>query len=295
MELMQLQMFVAAAEGGSLQKAAERVRRTPQAVSMAIGKLEDEIGVLLFDRSLGRGIRLTSAGEILVDSARRALTLLDEALVAVKEIRGALRGRLRIGANQSIGEFLLPRLTHSFQERYPGIVLRIVIGYSDAILAALRRGDVDLALVADRPRDSALQVQPLMMDRLVAIVHPRHRLARHDAIPLREFGSESLILLTEESELRERVVETFHHFGVPLNVRVETETLDSVKRMVAQNMGIGIVPALCVTKEDSESLATKTIEEFREDRSLWIVHPATPSPACRAFVALLTLELAAWR
>src|SRR6476619_1995070 len=129
MELMQLQMLVAAAEEKSLQKAADRVSRTPQAVSMAIGKLEDEIGVLLFDRA-SRGFRLTAEGEVLVDYAQRLLSLLNEALVAIEHTSSAKQGRLRIGANQSIGEYLLPRLTHTFGERNPGIQLKIVIGFS---------------------------------------------------------------------------------------------------------------------------------------------------------------------
>jgi DNA-binding transcriptional LysR family regulator len=293
MELMQLQMLVAAAEGKSLQKAAERVSRTPQAVSMAIGKLEDEMGVLLFDRSSSRGFCLTAEGEVFVDYARRSLALLNEALAAVAQVGSAQRSRLRIGANQSIGEYLLPRLTHAFRNGNPGVRLKIVIGFSEFILSALRRGDVDVALVADKPRDRELKVQPLMTDRLIAILNPQHPLAGQESIQLKALGTESLVLLSEASELRERVVETFRRFGIPLNLHVETGTLDSIKRMVAQNMGIGIVPSLCVTKEEEKDLIVKTIKEFPEDRSLWIVHPLFPSAPCQAFVALLKSELAA--
>jgi len=292
MELMQLQMLVAAAEEKSLQKAAERVSRTPQAVSMAIGKLEDELGVLLFDRALSRGFRLTAEGEVFVDYARRTLLLLNEALAAIERIGSAQRGRLRIGANQSIGEYLLPRLTHIFQERNPGVKLKIVIGFSKSIVSALRNGDVDLALVADRPRDKELTVQPLMTDRLVAVLNPGHPLADQESIQLHALGTESLVLLTEASELRERVVETFRRFRIQLNLHVETGTLDSIKRLVAQNMGIGIVPSLCITREDSRNLIVKTIEEFPEDRYLWIVHPPVPSAPCQTFITLLKSELA---
>ncbi|HLY05938.1 MAG TPA: LysR substrate-binding domain-containing protein [Rhizomicrobium sp.] len=290
MELMQLQMFVAAAEAHSLQRAAERVRRTPQAVSMAIGKLEDEIGVLLFDRG-ARGFRLTSAGEVFLGHAKRALNVLNEALAAIKDIRGAQKGHLRIGANQSIGEYILPQLTQSFRERYPGVTLRIVIGYSEAILSALENGDVDVALVAEKPKDRQLQVQLLMTDRLVAILNPRHSLAAREAVTLRELAAESLILLTETSELRERVVETFRRAGIALDPCVETGTLDSVKRMAARDMGIGIVPLLSVTAEESDRLVARTIDAFQQDRPLWIVQPENPSPASQAFVALLKAQI----
>lgn len=90
---MQLQMLIAVAEERSLQKAADRVYRTPQAISFAIGKLTLEVGLPLFDRSPGRRCRLTPAGEALVDYARRLLSLRDEALATMEEIRdGDRRG-----------------------------------------------------------------------------------------------------------------------------------------------------------------------------------------------------------
>src|SRR5579862_918285 len=290
MELMQLQMFVAAAEAHSLQKAGERVHRTPQAVSMAIGKLEDEIGVLLFDRA-SRGFRLTAAGDVFLVHAKRALNVVNEALAAIKEIGSVQKGHLRIGANQSIGEYILPQLAQSFRQRFPGVTLKIVIGYSEAILSALENGDVDVALVAEKPKDRQLQVQLLMTDRLVAILDPRHPLAAREAVTLRELAAESLILLTETSELRERVVETFRRAGIALDPCVETGTLDSVKRMAARDMGIGIVPLLSVTAEESDRLVARTIDAFQQDRPLWIVQPENPSPASQAFVALLKAQI----
>ena len=295
MELMQLQMLVAVAEEGTLQKAAGRVCRTAPAVSIAIAKLEEEIGTALFDRSLGRDFRLTTAGEVLVGYAKRLLSLRDEALAAVGEVKNAKRGHLRIGANQSIGEYILPHLTKAFLERYPDVKLKVVIGYSDAVLAALKHHDLDLALVASQTRDPALQANVLLHDRLVAVMNPAHRLSSSkDVIPIKELGVESLILLTATSELRERVVETFRRSGVPLNVRVETETLESIKKMAAQNMGIGIVPRMCVREENGSKLVVKTIAEFREERTHWLVsrrQAAEPSPVCQAFLKLIKSEL----
>lgn len=209
MELMQLQMLVAVAEEGTLQKAAERVFRTAPAVSIAISKLEDEMGTPLFDRTLGRDFRRTAAGEVLVDYAKRLISLRDEALAAVEEIRDVKRGQLRIGANQSIGEYLLPQLTKVFLERYPDVKLKVVIGYSDAVLTALKHHELDLALVASQPRDNDVRGQLLMRDKLVAVVSPGHHFATRDVIRIQELGTEPLIVLSASSELRERVIETF--------------------------------------------------------------------------------------
>jgi DNA-binding transcriptional LysR family regulator len=138
MELMQLQMLVAVAEEGTLQKAAARVYRTAPAVSIAISKLEDEVGTLLLDRTQRHRFCLTAAGGVLADYARSLISLRDEAVAAMEGIRNIERGQLCIGANQSMGEYLLPQLTQSFQQRYPGVRLKVVIGYSDAVLSALK-------------------------------------------------------------------------------------------------------------------------------------------------------------
>jgi DNA-binding transcriptional LysR family regulator len=295
MELMQLQMLVAVAEERTLQKAAGRVYRTPQAISTAIGKLKDEIGTPLLDRGLGRDLRLTPAGEALVNYARRMLSLRDEALATMEEIRDARSGHLRIGANQSVGEYLLPEITKAFQVRYPGIKLKVMIGYSDAVVSALKHHELDIALVASQTRDEDLRSQLLMHDRLMAVMSPRHPLAGRDVIHIQELSGEPLIILTAKSELRERVVEVFKRFRVALNVQVETETLESVKNMAVQGMGVGIVPQICIKQEEARGdLVAKTIAEFGVERSLWLVcrHSSTLAPASRAFVKVIQSEFA---
>ena len=292
---MQLQMLVAVAEEGSLRKAAGRVYRTAPAVSIAISKLEDEIGTSLLDRARGQGFHLTAAGEVLVGYARDLISLRDEALAAVEGIRNIERGQLRIGANQSIGEYLLPQLMQSFQKHYPGVKLKVVIGYSDAVLLALKHWELDVALVAGQPQDKDLRGRLLMRDRLVAIMSARHRLADRDPLQLRELAGEPLIVLTAKSELRERVAATFQRSHAALNVQVETGTLESIKKMAARDMGVGIVPRMCVhEEEESGDLIVRTVEEFREERMLWIVcRRGALSPACRAFIKVTKSELKA--
>jgi DNA-binding transcriptional LysR family regulator len=295
MELMQLQMLVAVAEEGTLLKAAERVYRTAPAVSVAISKLEKEIGTPLLDRSTGHDFRLTTAGEVLVDYAKRLLLLRDEALATIEEVRNAKRGHLRIGANQSIGEYLLPHLTKAFIEKFPNVKLKVVIGYSDSVLVALKRHDLDLALVASQPRDQELRAQALLHDRLVAVMSSAHPLASKETIHIQELGEEPLIVLSASSELRNRVAEVFRRARVPLNVRIETETLESIKQMATQSMGIGIVPSMSVKKEKARGeLIVKMIAEFKEERTLWLVYRSQipePSPVCQAFMKLIKAQL----
>ena len=288
MDLMQLRMLLAVADGKSLQRAGLTVGRTPQAVSMAIDKLEKQLGLALLQAAAGKGLTLTPAGEALADSARRALSLLDEGVSAAKEIACGQRGALHIGANQSIGEHVLPRVTDLFHKRYPDVKLKVTIEYTDTVLASLSRGEMDIALVAHAAREAHLTSTLLMKDRVVAVMSTHHALAAADGLGIADLASQSLILLSEPSELNERVVETFRRFQVSMNPCVMTSTLESIKRMAAQNVGIGIVPRLCVGQEPKlAGLAVKTIAEFGDDRELWMVCPSDPSPACRGLCAII--------
>ena len=121
MELMQLEMFVAMVEEGSFHKAAERVFRTQPAVSIAIRKLEQELGSQLFDRANRNACVLTDTGEVLYGFAKQLLNLRDEAIITLQQLHNLQSGRIRIGANESTGLYLLPRLILAFREQYPKI------------------------------------------------------------------------------------------------------------------------------------------------------------------------------
>jgi DNA-binding transcriptional LysR family regulator len=138
MDLMQLEMFVAAAELRSVQRASERVFRTQPAVSMAIRKLEEEIGSPLFDRSSRGNYQLTAAGEVLFAHAKRLLGLRDEALTHVRELQSLEEGRVRIGANESAGNYLLPPLIQAFRKKYPKVRIDVTRQNSRQLIHDIR-------------------------------------------------------------------------------------------------------------------------------------------------------------
>jgi DNA-binding transcriptional LysR family regulator len=172
MELMQLEMFVAVAEGGSIAKASERVFRTQPAVSIAIKKLENEINAKLFDRSRRYEFRLTEVGEAFYSYATRLLSLRSEALSAVTELAQVRTGRLRVGANESISINLLPRLTQAFLGRFPGVQIEVQCDRSERLLRELKERRLDLALLSFVPDDDDLDAQFMMQDELVLIASP---------------------------------------------------------------------------------------------------------------------------
>jgi DNA-binding transcriptional LysR family regulator len=287
MELMQLRMLVAVVEEGSIQKAAERVFRTAPAVSMALRKLEVEMGTPVFYRVEPREHALTPAGEVLVNYARHMLALHSEALGAVKEISKGRRGTLCIGTNESINLYVLPQLTQAFHELCPEIKVEVTCDHSSALISALSQHQLDVALVAYCPNDQDLETYPIMTDDLVVITSPEHPLASKETLHISDLGSESIIIEGDSSSLYDTVVEAFRRFHTPLHVSVESGTIEAIKRMVERKLGIGIVPRMCVQEEGaSGKLKLKQVEDFREERTLWAARRRNEShyPAAQVFM-----------
>src|SRR6266704_2879329 len=177
MELTQLEFFLMVVEQGSFSKAAVRVYRTQPAVSIAVRRLEEEIGAQLFDRSQ-KTPTLTDAGELVYDYAQRILVLRDQARNVVAELRSLQRGRVRIGANESTSLYLLPHLILEYRALHPDVMVEIFRQSSDRLPREVLDRNVDFALMAFEPVDDDLESFPVLRDELVLITHPQHHLAR---------------------------------------------------------------------------------------------------------------------
>ncbi len=298
MELMQLEMFVAVVEEGSVHAAAERVFRTQPAVSMAIRKLEDRIGSPLFDRTKRHDYLLTPAGEVLYSYATRLLNLRNEAVAAIESLVKLRQGQLRIGANESTNSYLLPQLTQVFHHRYPNIKIEAVCQHTNGLIRQLKERRLDLALLAYLPEGHDLEARPLLRDEVVLITSPRHHLAARARVHVRELGKESVIVESQPSSVSEKVVEAFSSFETTLNIRVESATIDMIKKMVAKNAGVGFVPLMCVREEIARrELVSLPVEGFQQKRTLWAVRrrEGPHSHAAEAFMQVVKLEMENFR
>src|SRR5258708_29451182 len=206
MELMQLEMFVAMVEEGNFHKAAEKVFRTQPAVSMALRKLEREIGSPLFDRSSRNAYVLTDTGVVLYEHARRLLNLRDETIVAIEELHSLQTGRIRLGANESASLFLLPRLILAFREKYPKIKIEVIRQLSERLPYELRQRNLDFAILSFQPEEGDLEATPIMRDELVLIAAPDHSFAGQERVPIPGLGAESFIVHQARSSSRKKVL-----------------------------------------------------------------------------------------
>lgn len=289
MEISQLEFFVSVVEEGGFSKAAERVFRTQPAVSIAIRRLEEEIGTPLFERSQ-KTLVLTQAGELFYDYAARILMLRDQALDVANELRSLQRGRVRIGANESTSLYLLPRLILDYRSRYPNVMVEIFRKTSDRLPREVLDRNVDFALMAYEPVDSDLESFPVLQDELVFVVHPEHPLANRHSVRIEDLGGESFLAHSVKTGSRRKVMDSFAQHHTPLNITMELATVETIKRFVQLKIGVAFVPRMCVEEElDRGALVSVPVEDLVYTRTLWgtYLQSANLSPAAAAFLKIL--------
>jgi len=288
MELMQLEMFVAVVEVGSVRGAAERVFRTQPAVSIAMSKLEREFDAPLFDRSKRYGYRLTQAGEELYRYARQMLRLRDETLTALHNICDVRAGRLRIGANESISLHLLPQLAQAFLAAYPEVRMELKRERSATLLADLKSANLDLALVSFQPEDRSLDSAFVMRDKLVLVTSSAHRFAAKGRVGIEKLGMERLLVMdiSEPSPWHGKIAKALLEANASLHPVVENAPIESIKKMVSIGLGIGFVPLMAVQQEKARGeLAVVDVNNLELERSICLVwRRAALSPAAKAFL-----------
>ncbi len=164
-----LRTFLAVVQHGSARAAARHLSVTESAVSASLAALHREVGVVLLERS-GRGLRLTEAGQVFSDYAGGILGLMEESLAAVRQGRNAERGRLRLGAVTTAGEYLAPGLLASFTRRYPDVEITLDVGVRDVVLARLVQHQLDVVIGGRPPAGRGLVTRATRPNSLVVVV-----------------------------------------------------------------------------------------------------------------------------
>lgn len=205
------------ARAGSIRKAADRLRIASTALNRSILNVEKELGTPLFER-LPRGVRLTAAGEVLIATIRRSLSDLASASSQIEQLRGLVRGTVRIACAESAANDLIPETIARYQERYPGVQFQLLVGSTAPLIMSLMADENDLLLAHDPPSSNQLNVIETIKQPLCAMMRPGHPLAKRTSLRLAEcqpypvalgvetFGSRRLIdALLTKSRLTLRV------------------------------------------------------------------------------------------
>ena len=285
----ELEVFLAVAQERSFSRAARRVLRTQPAVSLAIRRLEEELGERLFDRS-SKTPSLTDAGELLRDYAERLANLRSEIRTALTELRQLQRGRVRIGANETGALYLLPLIAR-YRKLYPSVAVEVVRSLARNIPQELLKRSLDLGVLSYAPAEPQLASVVVYRDRLSFIVYPSHRLARRRHASIRELGKEVFAAHNVSSPYRERVLRTFEKHRVPLHMDVELPTVESIKKFVEMRQAVALVPRMCIEEEIAQGGVVEVeIPELRIERKLRVVYRRGDplSHAAQAFLQLVT-------
>ena len=285
MDINQLEVLIAVAEERGFSRAAERLFRTQPAVSQTIRRLEEEVGAHLFDRSSKDGT-LTDAGQVLLKYAHQMLRMRQDALEAIKELKGLHRGKLTIGANEYTVTYLLSVLP-VFRSRHPHIKVEVKRGMASRIPAEVLGREVEIGIVSFWASDPALKAVAVGTDELALVVSPKHPLAGRKSVSVRELGVESFIAHNVRSPYRDRVVQTFEKYRTPLNISMEMPTLEAIKRLVEREMGVALIPKMAVqTEVKLGQLVALKVTEMHLERKLYLIHRkgAKLSHAARAFL-----------
>ncbi|MBA0047347.1 LysR family transcriptional regulator [Mycobacterium sp. NPDC050853] len=249
MEIHQLRYLVAVADAASFTKAAGALHVAQPGVSAQIRLLERELGQELFDRS-GRRVRLTDAGEAVVPYARAALAAVEGVREAADEIGGLLRGHIAFGTVTSHGADL-PALLSAFHHDHPAITITLAEAKSDELIAGLRAGRLDgaiLALGAEEPEGLGLRIvddQPL-----VAAVAADDPLAKRRTATLNMLCERTLICLPTGSGIRSILESACQGAGLTPNVAFEASSPRSLLTLVEQGLGVAVVPAPYLRNRD---------------------------------------------
>ena len=288
MELYPLKVFLTVATEKSFSRAAEKLLRTQPAVSLAIQKLEGDLGERLIDRS-GKDLMLTDAGKIVLEYARRFENIQGELGNALTELRDNSAGRLIIGANESSALYLLGHL-QQYRRTYPKVKVQVRRSMSSKIPSQLIDGDLELGVVSYDPEDDRIVAMVIYTDHLAFVVSPKHRFAARAELSITELGMETFIAHNVLSPYRASVLREFQLHKVPLNMDVEMPTIETIRKLVQRNEGVAFIPRMCVEQEIQQgTLCEIRVAEMSVERKIRLVYPARRalSHAARAFLELV--------
>jgi DNA-binding transcriptional LysR family regulator len=239
MENFRLRVFRAVARHLNFRIAAEELLLTQSAVTQQIKALESELDVPLFDRAGGR-VALSVAGGALLPFAERLAELSAQAREAVAAATGGSAGRLSLGASQTIGQYLLPKLIAGFLQQYPKVEISVIGGNTQTILEALVEHRVQLCLIEGPPMRRDVQLEPFMEDHMVCVVPAGHKWADAE-ISLEQLQGATLVARELGSGSRRIVEQALEKAGVEVKKLHLVMTFDSTEGLLsAVEAGLGI-------------------------------------------------------
>lgn len=287
MELRQLHQFVAVADTLNFRRAAERLHMAQPPLSVAIRKLEEEVGTPLFTR-LARGVQLTAAGHAALRTARLCLDQAENLPAAARAAAGGESGRLRVGFVGSATYSLMPRLLPAFRARYPQVELVLRESTNLELLAMIEADRIDIGLVRyPTASASSLRFEVVERDVFCAVLPAGHPLAKKRRLSLRDLAGEPLIdyASTRVPGLHAMVMLAFQQAGLSPRAVQEATQVQTVISLVQSGMGVALVPSVA-QRLSPDKVVFRPIDDLPASASIAIAmasHPQSESATAMRF------------
>jgi DNA-binding transcriptional LysR family regulator len=252
--LDQLRILKAIASEGSFKRAADSLYVSQPAVSLQVQNLERQLNVPLFDRG-GRRAQLTEAGHLLLDYGEKILTLCQETCRAIEDLQNLQGGTLIVGASQTTGTYLLPRMIGMFRQRYPDVAVQLQVHSTRRTSWSVANGQVDLAIIGGEvPSElqETLQITPYAEDELALILPVFHPLAKVPTIQKDDLYKLQFIALDSQSTIRKVIDQVLARCGVDtrrLKIEMELNSIEAIKNAVQSGLGAAFVSISAIEKE----------------------------------------------
>ncbi len=288
MELRHIRLLCLILEHGSVSAAAKAAGLGQPTVSQHLRSLEEELGLLLFERR-GRRIVPTEAALVFHPYARQAIQILETGRQALEEHLGLVRGKLRLAGSTIPAHYILPAIMASFHAKYPGVEMRLEVGDTRWVVERVKAADVEIGFVGAKLEQESLSFEPFAQDELVLVVPPRHQLAGK-LLGLEDLKELPLVSREQGSGTRKSWEEHLSRAKVPLeDLRVVAElgSTEAVLRAVKAGMGVGVVSMWAAKDEVMRGeLQTVQLDLKNMSRTFFLVRQKSRplSPSAQKFV-----------
>lgn len=292
MDFDQLNTFMEVAKLGNFSRAAEKVLRSQPAVSAQIRQLEQEYGQRLFDRT-AKSVRLTPAGEVLLDYARQMLTLRQNSLSAISQSNGVPIGTLSIGANEGTFLYVLPKVFAKYHRAFPKVRISVYRNFTHKVQQKVEDGAIDLGVVTLPVKSPSLAVLPVFRDQILLMVGRGSPLYQRRTATLEEIAQQPIVI-SKTGSARRLLEKSLRPYRENLNITMELTSVVMIKRFVTAGFGVSLISSTFARDNvrrrevkllsiDGQDLWRELGLVYRKDRSL--------PRAASAFVELAVKEL----
>lgn len=294
MDFDQLNTFLEVAKLGNFSRAAEKVLRSQPAVSAQIRQLEQEYGHRLFDRS-AKSVRLTPAGEVILEYAQQMMALRSRSLAAISERNGMPAGTLSIGANEGTFLYVLPKVFAKYHRTYPKVRISVYRNFTHKVTQKVEEGAVDVGVATMPVKSPSLAALQVFRDRILLMVGKGCPLYHQKSATLEEIAQQPIVI-SKTGSARKLLEKYLRPYRENLNITMELTSVVMIKRFVAAGFGVSLISSTFardnVQRGEVRLLKIEGLDLFRELGIIYRKDRSLPR-AATTFIELAVKELAA--